>query len=396
MTSTTPFTDPRTPSLTTAHTTALPTAQEWSERADIAQRSLDHYFGTEWPQFLENSHPAGTGVPETFNYWWLAHVIDARLDAFERTGDTAWRDQAEEGYRNIVERNGGQLFNDYFDDMLWFALAILRLHAATGRESYLADAVAIWDHVVAEGWNDAGGASLAWRKQQLEYKNTPANGPLVILSARLERAVRAAEADAVPATEAATEPATDADADGRDFRGYATAAFAWLEENLVGDDGFVEDGINREGDGRVDTQWRFTYNQGLYVGAAVELARSTGDAGYLDRAVRTARTAIAELSDGSVFRDEGEGGDEGLFKGVFYRYLGELTRSLGEAGRDEERGEFDDFVRRGTDRLWDTAFDGQWLRPANDWSVSSDESIPYSTQLSAIMAIEQRVVAERA
>jgi predicted alpha-1,6-mannanase (GH76 family) len=382
MTSTTPAPAPTASPAAASPAAASPTAREWSDRADVAQRSLDHFFGAEWPQFLENSHPAGTGVPETFNYWWLAHVIDARLDAFERTGDEAWRDQAEEGYRNIVERNGGQLFNDYFDDMLWFALAILRLHEATGRESYLADAVAIWDHVIAEGWNDAGGASLAWRKQQLEYKNTPANGPLVILSLRLERA--------------------GVDAGGRDFRGHATTAFSWLEANLVGEDGFVEDGINREGDGRVDTQWRFTYNQGLYIGAAVELARSAGDSsdlrrGYLDRAVRTARTAIAELSDGSVFRDEGEGGDEGLFKGVFYRYLGELARELAAGTDDEDRvalTEFDDFVRRGTDRLWETAFDGEWLRPANDWSASSDESIPYSTQLSAIMAIEQRVAIE--
>jgi len=368
------MTSTTTSSTTSPSTGSSAAAADWSARADVAQRSLDHFFGTEWPQYLENSHPVGTGVPETFNYWWLAHVLDARLDAFERTGDTAWRDQAEETYRNIVERNGGQLFNDYFDDMLWFALAILRLHHATGNASYRDDAVAIWDHVIAEGWNDAGGESLAWRKQQLEYKNTPANGPLVILALRLERDV------------------PGADAAGRDFRRYATTAFAWLEATLVGADGFVEDGVNREGDGRVDTQWRFTYNQGLYVGAAVELARSTGDRAFLERAARTARVAIAELSDGSVFRDEGEGGDEGLFKGVFYRYLGELVDTLGEP----ERGEFDDFVRRGTDSLWETAFDGDWLRPANDWSERSDASIPYSTQVSAIMAIEQRVRIERA
>lgn len=367
------MTDTTVTATTTPETASTAAAPDWSTRADIAQRSLDHYFGAAWPQYLENSHPAGTGVPETFNYWWLAHVMDARLDAFERTGDSAWRDQAEETYRNIVERNEGRLFNDYFDDMLWFALAILRLHHATGEDRYRDDALAIWDHVIAEGWNDAGGASLAWRKQQLAYKNTPANGPLVILSLRLERDV------------------PDEVAAGREFRWYATTALSWLEDTLVGPDGFVEDGINREGDGRVDTQWRFTYNQGLYIGAVVELSRSTGDRAVLDRAVRTARAAIGELSDGSVFRDEGEGGDEGLFKGVFYRYLGELVDALGEP----DRAEFDAFVRYGTDRLWETAFDGEWLRPANDWSERSDASIPYSTHVSAIMAIEQRVRIER-
>lgn len=348
--------------------TETTTAADWSHRADVAQHSLDHWFGTAWPQYLENSHPAGTGVPETFNYWWLAHVLDARIDAAERTGDPVWREKAVETYRNIVERNGGQLFNDYFDDMLWFALALLRLHRVTGDDRHRDEALEIWDHVVAEGWNDHGGTSLAWRKQQLEYKNTPANGPLVILSLRLEREVPAEVRG------------------GRDLRGHATTAFDWLERTLVGEDGFVEDGVNREGDGRVDTQWRFTYNQGLYVGAAVELARSTGDRSYLDRAVRTARVAIAELSDGTVFADEGDGGDEGLFKGVFYRYLGELTAELPA----DERAELDDFVRRGTDVLWRTAFDGERLRPGNDWSRPESGSIPYSTMTSAIMALEQR------
>jgi predicted alpha-1,6-mannanase (GH76 family) len=60
---------------------------------------------------------------------------------------------------------------------------------------------------------------------------------------------------------------------------YAPSAYDWLTNNLVQrHSGFVEDGINREQDGRIDTQWRFTYNQGLYVGAAVELGLSQATA----------------------------------------------------------------------------------------------------------------------
>lgn len=343
-------------------------AQTWSARADIAQHSLDHHFGVSGIQFLANSHPHDRGNTEVFNYWWLAHVIDARVDAWVRTGDSGWISRAIDARDNIAERNGGQLFNDYFDDMLWFALALERVHRATDEQQYLDEAIAIWDHVIAEGWNETLGWSLAWRKQQLAYKNTPANGPLVILGVRLGRLDSS-----------------------RDYLTYAQRAFEWLTENLVGPDGFVEDGINREGDGRVDTQWRFTYNQGLYVGAAVELHAATGERSHLERAVQTALTAVRELSDGTVFPDEGDGGDEGLFKGVYYRYLGELLSVLAdEEGFDSERESLERFLRAGTDTLWANGVVAGDLLPGNDWSRPPVEWIPYSTLLSAIFAVEQR------
>ena len=331
------------------------------QRAEIAQRSLDHFWGAPAPQLFDNVDPEGPGTNATFNYWWLAHVVDCRLDAYERTSDVRWRDEAVAVAANIVERNGGSLFNDYFDDMLWLALASHRLAEAGAGAEHLAAAVAIWDHVVEHGWNAVLGPSLAWRKQQLDYKNTPANGPLVILSLRLARATGEQR-----------------------YVEIAERAYAWLTEHLIDPEtGFVEDGINRSGDGRIDTQWRFTYNQGLVVGANVELFRTTGERSYLDRAARTARTAIDELSDGVVFADEGDGGDEGLFKGVYFRYLGQLVA----AGGDPDGG-LADFVHGATGVLWDTCFDGEWLRASNSWREPASGPVAYSTQLSAIMALE--------
>lgn len=341
--------------------------RDWGRLADLAQDSLDHLFGAPRPQYLHNAHPAGTGDATTFNYWWLAHVIDVRIDAWTRTGDPRWLDRASEAAANIVERNGGTLVNDYFDDMLWFGLALLRLHEASGDPAPLADALALWDEVVEHGWNDTHGASLAWRRPQLGYKNTPANGPLIILSLRLERVLPAGT---------------------RDFRMYARTALDWLERTLVGADGFVEDGVNRDGDGRVDVQWRFTYNQGLYIGALVEWWAATGDPSALARATRTALIAVTELSDGTVFRDEGDGGDEGLFKGVYYRYLGTLLPLLD--ARDPERIRLEEFLRSGADALAEHGVHDGVLRPGNDWSGPWTGPIPYSTLLSAIMAVEQQ------
>ena len=333
------------------------------ELAGRAQRALDQHFGAPPPQLLNNSHPVGDNV--VFNYWWLAHVLDVRLDAYERTGDQQWLDAAIATYRNILERNGGSPFNDYFDDMLWYALATLRLHRATGEPAYRDAAAAIWRHVIEHGWNDHLGPSLAWRKQQLDYKNTPANGPLVILSCRL--------ADLL---------------DDQPYLDYARRSFAWLTETLVDPvTGFVEDGINREQDGRIDTQWRFTYNQGLYVGAAVELARTADDPDALIKTgTRTAVTAIDALAPDGVFPDEGDG-DAGLFKGIFYRYLGLLLERLGDGSAEATR--LRRFVIGSTDALIEST-DGGTRLAGNDWRTPLAGKIKYSTQLSAIMALELR------
>ncbi|MFI6428554.1 glycoside hydrolase family 76 protein [Promicromonospora sp. NPDC050880] len=339
----------------------------WSARADLAQRSLDHFFGTAEPQLLDNTYPVGDN--STFNYWWLAHVIDVRLDAFARTGDARWLAAARATSANLRGRNGGSLFNDYFDDMLWYALALERLARATGRTEPLDDARSIWDHVVEHGWNDTHGASVAWRKQQLHYKNTPANGPFVILSARLY------------------------DHDPRpEYLERGRTAFDWITATLVGPDGFVEDGINREGDGRVDTQWRFTYNQGLYIGAAVALDAVRPEPELVDRAVRTATTALRELAPDGIVGSEGGGGDEGLFKGVLYRYLGTLLDRLGPTA--PASGPLVEFVRTSTDRLWETAQRDGHLLAGDDWRHPAQPPVFYSTQLSAIMALELRAAVE--
>lgn len=355
------------------------TTPNWSARADLMQNSLDHYYGTSWPQLFDNSHPLAEGGNATFNYWWLAHAIDARLDAWARDPEAPadWLGQAATIYRNILERNSGSLFNDYFDDMLWYALAIVRLYEASGEKRYLDDAIAIWRHVKQFGWNDRMGASIAWRVQQPYYKNTPANGPFVILGCRLSRLDDRPEAP--------------------DYLRFARISFDWITDNLVDPKtGFVEDGINREEDGRVDTQWRFTYNQGLYMGAAVELARSgaSDSAALIESAVRTARTAIAELATAGVFVDEGDGGDEGLFKGVYYRYLGLLLEQLDPESR--ERRELEGFVETSTDALWSHARDGEFVLAGNDWTTHASGPVAYSTELSAIMATELRARIERA
>jgi predicted alpha-1,6-mannanase (GH76 family) len=200
---------------------------------------------------------------------------------------------------------------------------------------------------------------MAWRQPQLDYKNTPANGPFAILGARLHQVTGA-----------------------QVFLDYATQAFDWITETLRDQDGFVEDGINRLGDGKIDTQWRFTYNQGLYIGAGAALAAATGQTTYLDQVGPTVHAALSRLTDGPVFAVEGDGGDEGLFKGIFYRYAATYLQArpdLALAG----------FIGASTQTLWLHGLsDGGVFEPGTDWCQPPAGPTPYSAHLSAIMATE--------
>jgi predicted alpha-1,6-mannanase (GH76 family) len=91
--------------------------------------------------------------------------------------------------------------------------------------------------------------------------------------------------------------------------------------------------------------------------------------------------------------DQRGGGDIGLFKGVFVRYLGELIPLLPAASAS--RRVLVDFVRTSTDALWSGIRLSSGLRAGDDWSRPAPPVTFLSTQLSAAMALETRARLER-
>lgn len=326
-------------------------------RAAAAQDGLAAFFEAPSPQLLHYAYPEDPQADAPFHYWWNAHAVDAAIDAWERTQDAADLDRAQQLRENLVLRNGDSVINDFFDDMGWFALALVRLYDAAQDQSALQDAITLHDHIWDLGWSTQGGG-IVWEKGQYHYKNTPANGPFVIAGHRLHRATGEAR-----------------------FLDRARASMQWWEETLVAPNGFVHDGINRNRDGKIDLDWRFSYNQGLYVGACVEEYRTDGDEGRLERAATTIDVTLAELSDGEVLLPDGDGGDAGLFAGIFYRYAGQLLA-------ETEHAALSRFLVSSTEALFrNQATDGT-LRAGDDWSQPAPPSTDLSTQLSAVMATE--------
>ena len=86
----------------------------------------------------------------------------------------------------------------------------------------------------------------------------------------------------------------------------------------------VYDNINSN-TGEIQKDWIFTYNEGTFVGSAVELYKILGEKAYLNDAVLAADYTISTLVNNSILKDEGTG-DGGLFKGIFIRYFTDLIQ----------------------------------------------------------------------
>ena len=336
---------------------ALPAQAEWSERAELTQERLHgKFWDDDASRFL-------TGYPEDgdhWHYWWQAHALDVLIDAYERTGDEAFLERAGALYEGVLEVNDG-ITNDFYDDMLWMALALLRLHDITGDETYREAIDELWQDIQT-GWNDHYGGGIAWEKNQLDYKNTPSNAPAVILAARLYQTFGEEE----------------------DLE-WAKRIYTWLQDTLIDPDtGFAWDGINRQGDGEIDKNWAFTYNQGTYIGAALELYRVTGEEEYREEAFRTAAATVDRLVDDEtgIFTESGSG-DGGLFKGILVRYMTDLIQAF-----PDQTAQYRELLLKNADTLWSQTRETEPLLFAADWSETGEAPLDLSVQLSGLKLIE--------
>jgi predicted alpha-1,6-mannanase (GH76 family) len=308
---------------------------------------------------FENSYPVHSDG--RFHYWWQAHALDSLIDAFERTGDRSHLLQSDSLLQGILVQNKGSITNDYYDDMQWLALALLRLYDKTKDKKYLEHVQTLWQDI-RTGWNGFCGGGIAWRKSQLDYKNTPANAPAIMLAARLYQRFQ-----------------------NKDDLEFAFKIHRWLQEHLVDPEtGCVWDGMNRLGDGKIDKDWKFTYCQGVVIGAGLELYHATKDTMYLQQAERTARIALEVLCDEEGTLPDESGGDAGLFKGIFVRYLTLFLLEQPFARAIEVLQHNGNVIARLKSKVVGT-----------NWKREPEGSIELSTALSGVMLLESLAKLEK-
>jgi len=345
----------------------------WASRADSSSRSLmTHFWNVTHHYFNEASGADNWGN----HYWPQAHALDVLVDAYLRSGDDFYKAYFAQWLEGVHRANGNKWANNYIDDMEWIGLATLRAYHATGNEGFLTACKDVWNGTVDDmedrnaafgikkAWTDVGDGGIFWESRRNRHsKNACSNGPAAILAAHLYQAF----------------------GDKEDLE-WAKRIYAWEKQTLFNPEtGAVSDNLNTE---RGTTNNRtYTYNQGTFIGAAVELYKMTGEKTYIEDAITAADYTINSMinANDSLLRREGSG-DGGLFKGIFIRYFTQLIMSDG-IGNDV-RNRYIAFLKHNAETLWFEGANKEKVLFGPYWKTPPEDNTGHTEHLSGCMLIE--------
>ena len=332
------------------------TTYNWSGICDSAELSMNYFWSASGKYYLSNNTAS-----DWADYWPQAHALDVLVDAYLRNPSTALKGQMGDLLTGVRVRNGGTFLRDYYDDEEWMALACLRAYNATNDDRFKGVTDTLWTDI-KKAWSADLGGGLWWRKDN-PSKNTPSNMPVVILAARLYKLSQSAD----------------------DLQ-WAQKIYDWERATLYeSGSGLVYDNIDKNGN--KNTTWKFTYNQGTFVGAALELYKNTGSSNYLTDALMAADYTLNSgyLTSNGLLKDEG-GGDGGLFKGIFVRYF---TRLIIEAPLDpSKKSGYINFLLANGQSLWSKGTNKSLLLFGSTWDKAPGGPTDLTVQLSGVMLIE--------
>ncbi|GHT63646.1 alpha-1,6-mannanase [Bacteroidia bacterium] len=325
---------------------------DWTAAADSSSKAFVTTFWNAVGYFNYNN----SGNTE-FGYWPQAHALDVITDAYIRTGDNFYKAYYDNWYNGVKMKNRNTFYNEYYDDMEWNALAMLRAYKATGDIKFKEATLQVWEWII-EGWNMDAGGGIYWKRGDFT-KNACSNGPACILAARLYQ-----------------------EFGNPDDKEWATKIYGWEKTTLFNsNNGMVYDNI----DNGVINNWVFTYNQGTFVGSAVELHKIFGEKAYLNDAVKAADYTISSLVDNSILKSEGTG-DGGLFKGIFIRYFTELIQQDRLDAPVKKR--YVQFIRQNAETLWTQGTTKPAVLYGPNWRTKPGVTTGLTEQTSGCMLIE--------
>jgi predicted alpha-1,6-mannanase (GH76 family) len=312
-------------------------------------RAADHRVSAQAKSAADTvmrSYDPSTGLWKTTNWWNAANILTGLMDLDLEDHSHGYAAVAANTWKQGVSQQDGNFTNQYLDDTGWWGLAWLRAYDLTGERRYLDTAVddanAIWAY-----HDDHCGGGIYWNRDK-QVKNSITNELFIKLSAQLHN----------------TLP------DDQLWLARAEDTWHWFRDSgLINPDHSISDGLNDATCRNDGTTPIFSYNQGVILGALVELHKA-GDDGALRAANEIATAAVTSptLAPGGILADPGEpqsngGADGPTFKGVFTRNLDELDRAVG--GRPLYRR----FLQRqarsivGHDRNADGQYGYHWAGP---------------------------------
>lgn len=364
---------------------------DWHDIADQGTLGLLQFWytvknasGQDGGYFGHGANGANAG----FNYWLQAQALDVLVDAYHRTTDATekerYRDLFDKWYIGVQAKHNSitgrvddvRNFEDnYIDDMEWIGLATLRVYQATGDERFYNIALHMWSCVFEDSraYNESAPyhGGIFWLRSG-SGKNACSNGPGSLLCMKLY------------------EHTGD-----EKYLNYAKRVYEWLRNNLFNaSSGAVYDNvfINEQGIANVQ-KVALSYNQGTFLGTALELYKATGQQMYLDDAKLSANYTIGRKvnPESRVLQEEGAEQNQ-VFRGIFIRSFLELTRyeQLDEKSRSTylaamER--FGQYVWQKGSAIYNIDPENSCLMFSNEWD-EAPLSYEFSQQMSGCMLVD--------
>lgn len=237
-------------------------------------------------------------------FWGQANMMEMVADSYDRAPSQSKRDRLAALCKGFTDYHGTSWsWNEYNDDILWACIVFTKTYLATNDTQYLNRATANFDVVWNRAWATSLGGGIFW-KGTSGSRNSCANSPAAIVACMLYQITG-----------------------NQSYLDKARAIIAWMDATLVRSTGAIDDNISSTG---TVTDWRFTYNQGTYVGACSALYRITGEISYLQNAIKAARyTRDSMCNSAGIFPNHGTSGDGGGFNGIGIRWITRMVRDQG-------------------------------------------------------------------
>ncbi|KAK3379423.1 glycoside hydrolase family 76 protein [Lasiosphaeria ovina] len=258
--------------------------------------------------------------------WWLSGVaLQDLLEYMYKTGSRDYLHQA----KHIIEKQkeplpwwpegDGYFRADSTDDTGWWALAMIRMFDITKDQQYLNMSILDEAYMYSYWTNTNCGGGMYVDIRAETYKNAIANELYMKLAASLHNRIPG----------------------DTEYLAKAETAYNWfMASGMINGDNLINDGLAENGAGVCYNNalpiW--TYNQGVILGASVELYIATQNQSYV---VEARKIADAVLSSGAMTRDgvltepceaaDTCNNDQQIFKGIFAYNLAELNSVLSDS-----------------------------------------------------------------
>jgi predicted alpha-1,6-mannanase (GH76 family) len=234
-----------------------------------------------------------------------AELIELTEDAWLRSHDPAYKTMIGVLYKGLLGHSGtmASWMAKTNDDVLWASVMCLRAYGITGNKMYLVQGKKAFDAIYARSASPNLGGGL-WNNPHKTSKNACTNLPASVAASMLYQSLHDAS-----------------------YLRKAKQMYAWVRSTLYDPStGAVWDHVTpKAGGGTTIDKTTWTYNQGIFIGAADLLHRITGASSYYNDALKTLAFTRSSLTTNGILRSEVPSGSSlavssGGYKGMFVRW----------------------------------------------------------------------------